>query len=248
MQKSVPSRSLSLECPPRRVVVRHVVHHVVGVPATLVLATFVGAALVVASPSALAQTSSNTTPPRLAPTVPPSETIPRAAPAPKPRPTTRRTTKKRVTTKPKPKPTVGTTTPNSQDGFVRATVTGAGTKGVAVREAPTISATLMSRKPEGTILRVACEAAGEAVKDLTSGRSSAVWVKLTSGGFVASIYTTAYEAGSIGAGRALPACNADGTTPSTIAVATTKKPASGSAPAPSSGVVSAKGAVSTVAA
>jgi hypothetical protein len=243
MHKGVGQGSVDRDGSPRRVVSRSGLRAALSPVVAIAFATVFGIAFVAVAPEVHAQTSSNT-----APTVPPSQTIPRPAPSPSPRPATRRTTKKRVTTaKPKPKTTVPSTA-TSQDGSVRATVTGAGAKGVAVRDAPAITGTLMSRKPEGTILRVACEAPGEAVKDLTSGRSSAVWVKLTSGGFVASIYTTAFEAGKIGDARKLPACNADGTTPSTIAVATTKKPASSTAPAPaSSDVVGVKGAVSTVA-
>lgn len=104
----------------------------------------------------------------------------------------------------------------------------------------------MSRKPDGTVMRIECEATGEAVKDLTSGRTSSIWIKLATGGYVASIYTTAFEAGDITGPRKLPTCGPDGSAPSTIAVATTKKPTSNSAPANSS-VVSAKGTVSTVA-
>jgi hypothetical protein len=109
---------------------------------------------------------------------------------------------------------------------------------------------LMSRKPEGTIMRIACEVQGDSVKDNVSSRASTVWIKLVSGGFVASIYTSAFEAGEVGSGdRKLVACNADGTVPSTIPVSTetTKKPSgSGTTEPAKGGVVAAKGVVSTV--
>lgn len=216
---------------------------VVGRRVVLVLVASASAAFVGQPPSS-AQSSSNTAAPLTAPTVPPSATIPRATSA-SPRPAAPRTTRKRAKTTVKAKPKTTVAPVGNQDGSLRASVSGAGSKGVAVRETPAISGTLISRKPEGTIIRIACEVAGEAVKDLTSGRSSAVWVRLTSGGFVASIYTTAFQAGEISGTRKLQPCAADGSVASTIVVATTKKPAA--AAPPSSGVVSAKGAVSTVA-
>jgi hypothetical protein len=213
------------------------------------------------SPTASAQ-STNTAPPLTAPTVPPSATVPKSAPTPRraPKTTRRRVVTKakvRATTKKAAKPSTQsaptTTTPGTS--IIRATVVGAGTTGLAVRESPAVDGKLMSRKPEGTIMRIACEAQGASVKDNVSSRASTVWIKLVAGGYVSSIYTSAFEPGEVGTGnRKLIACNADGTVPSTIPVTTetTTKPSGSAASTPSTapankGVVPAKGAVSTVA-
>jgi hypothetical protein len=144
-----------------------------------------------------------------------------------------------------------TTTATTAAGkIIRATVVGAGETGLAVRETAAIAGKLLSRKPEGTIMRIACELQGDSVKDNVSSRASTVWIKLVSGGYVSSIYTSAFEAGEVGSGdRKLVGCNADGSVPSTIPVTpeTTKKQSGGSASTePPKGVVRAKGVVSTV--
>jgi hypothetical protein len=212
---------------------------------------------------ASAQSTSNTAPPLTAPTVPPSATVPRApSPSPSPRRRTSKATKRPVTAKAKAKAKTKPTTKSGSEGtdtaptpastekIKRATVVGSGSTGLAVREMAKIDGKLLSRKPEGTIMRIACEVQGDSVKDNVSSRASTVWIKLVSGGYVSSIYTSAFEAGEVGSGdRKLVACNADGSVPSTIPVApaTTKKPSGGTVTTePAKGVVSAKGAVSTV--
>jgi hypothetical protein len=217
----------------------------------------VGAAAVaglgVASPTAQAQ-SSNTAPPLTAPTVPPSATVPRATPSPTPR--APRTTRRRVKTTARVRPkttakTTATTAPSTEPStgtskIIRATVVGAGDTGLAVRETAAVTGKLMSRKPEGTIMRIACEVQGESVKDNVSSRASTVWIKLVAGGYVSSIYTSAFEAGEVGSGdRKLLACNADGTVPSTIPVTpeTTKKPAGSSGSSTATTAPANKGAV-----
>jgi hypothetical protein len=265
----MPTRTVSFNSPglnrPRSVV-RGLLGRSAGVAAVALAAAVcsIGLLGLMAEPAS-AQSTSNTAPPLTAPTVPPSATVPRAS-SPSPRRRAPKVTKRRVTAKAKAKaktkPTTEPTTKSGSEGsdtaptpastekIKRATVVGSGSTGLAVREMAKIDGKLLSRKPEGTIMRIACEVQGDSVKDNVSSRASTVWIKLVSGGYVSSIYTSAFEAGEVGSGdRKLVACNADGSVPSTIPVApaTTKKPSGGTATTePAKGVVSAKGAVSTV--
>ena len=93
----------------------------------------------------------------------------------------------------------------------RFTVTGTAGKGVAVRSAPGKAAKSIARKAEGATLTISCQVKGETVRDTTSGHVSSLWDKLSSGGYVANIYTTAYEAKTTGYSKGLRRCT--GTTP-----------------------------------
>ncbi len=81
-------------------------------------------------------------------------------------------------------------------------------KGVAVRAAPNTTAAILGRKPEGAALSITCQVKGTLVRDTTQKRSSALWDKLRTGGFVANIYTTAYEPAKTGYSTGLKACAA----------------------------------------
>ena len=119
---------------------------------------------------------------------------------------TKTATPKKVTKTATPKKvtkTAGVTT-----GF---TVTGTAGKGVAVRSAPGKAAKSIARKAEGATLTISCQVKGETVRDTTSGHVSSLWDKLSSGGYVANIYTTAYEAKTTGYSKGLRRCT--GTTP-----------------------------------
>ena len=119
---------------------------------------------------------------------------------------TKTATPKKVTKTATPKKvtkTAGVTT-----GF---TVTGTAGKGVAVRSAPGKAAKSIARKAEGATLIISCQVKGETVRDTTSGHVSSLWDKLSSGGYVANIYTTAYEAKTTGYSKGLHRCT--GTTP-----------------------------------
>lgn len=93
----------------------------------------------------------------------------------------------------------------------RFSVTGTAGKGVAVRSAPGKAAKSIGRKAEGATLTISCQVKGETVRDATSGHVSSLWDKLSSGGYVANIYTTAYEAKTTGYSKGLHRCT--GTTP-----------------------------------
>lgn len=85
-------------------------------------------------------------------------------------------------------------------------VTATAGKGVAVRTAPDTTAAVLGRKAEGTALSITCQVKGTLVRDTTQKRSSALWDKLRTGGFVANIYTTAYEPTRTGFSTGLKAC------------------------------------------
>ena len=135
------------------------------------------------------------------PTTPPKKAATATAKTATPKKVTTATAKK-VTAK-KVTKTAGVTT-----GF---TVTGTAGKGVAVRSAPGKAAKSIARKAEGATLIISCQVKGETVRDTTSGHVSSLWDKLSSGGYVANIYTTAYEAKTTGYSKGLHRCT--GTTP-----------------------------------
>ena len=85
-------------------------------------------------------------------------------------------------------------------------VTATAGKGVAVRTAPDTTAAVLGRKAEGAALSITCQVKGTLVRDTTQKRSSALWDKLRTGGFVANIYTTAYEPTRTGFSTGLKAC------------------------------------------
>ena len=80
-----------------------------------------------------------------------------------------------------------------------------------MRSAPGKAAKSIGRKAEGATLTISCQVKGETVRDATSGHVSSLWDKLSSGGYVANIYTTAYEAKTTGYSKGLHRCT--GTTP-----------------------------------
>ena len=116
------------------------------------------------------------------------------------------TVKKTVT--PKNTPKKATKTAGVTTGF---TVSGTAGNRVAVRSAPGKAAKSIARKAEGETLAISCQVKGETVRDATSGHVSSLWDKLSSGGYVANIYTTAYEAKTAGYSKGLHRCT--GTTP-----------------------------------
>lgn len=125
-------------------------------------------------------------------------TLPATLPTTPPKKATKKATKPKTAAK-----TTGATT--------RFSVTGTAGKGVAVRSAPGKAAKSIARKAEGATLTISCQVKGETVRDTTSGHVSSLWDKLSSGGYVANIYTTAYEAKTVGYSKGLHRCT--GTTP-----------------------------------
>ena len=117
-----------------------------------------------------------------------------------------------VRTRPASPRTAGATsaTTASRTGTRAATgahrVTATAGKGVAVRTAPDTTAAVLGRKAEGAALSITCQVKGTLVRDTTQKRSSALWDKLRTGGFVANIYTTAYEPTRTGFSTGLKAC------------------------------------------
>ncbi len=113
-------------------------------------------------------------------------------------------------------------------------VTATAGKGVAVRAAPNTTAATLGRKAEGAALSITCQVKGTLVRDTTQKRSSALWDKLRTGGFVANIYTTAYEPTKRGYSAGLKACPASNSprkssaTAKTTTVNTTARAGSGS--------------------
>ena len=100
-------------------------------------------------------------------------------------------------------------------------VTATAGKGVAVRATPDTTAAILGRKAEGAALSITCQVKGTLVRDTTQKRSSALWDKLRTGGFVANIYTTAYEPTKTGYSTGLKACAASKSPTATGATATT---------------------------
>ena len=105
-------------------------------------------------------------------------------------------------------------------------VSGVGKGGVAVRSAPGVAAAAIGRKAEGVVLRISCQVKGEVVRDSKLGRASALWDRLVTGGYVANVYTTAYNAKTVGYTTGLHKCSGTiptvpkrTTTATTIAVA-----------------------------
>lgn len=92
-------------------------------------------------------------------------------------------------------------------------VAATGGKGVAVRSRPDPAATLLGRKAEGAVLTITCQVKGTLVRDATQNRSSTLWDKLSTGGYVANIYTTAYEPTKAGISTGLKACPASANVP-----------------------------------
>ena len=125
------------------------------------------------------------------------------------------------------KPRRATVTTTSSRGPAAAThrVTATAGKGVAVRATPDAVGALLGRKAEGAALSIRCQVRGTLVRDATQKRSSALWDRLAGGGYVANVYTTAYEPATTGYSRGLKACA--GSTASTArATATTVTPTS----------------------
>lgn len=116
--------------------------------------------------------------------------------------TTKATTKRKAaTTKRK-----AATTRRPSTATTSFRVSGAGQRGVAVRSAPGVAATAIGRKAEGVALRISCQVKGEVVRDAKLGRASALWDKLVTGGYVANVYTTAYNAKTVGYTTGLHRC------------------------------------------
>ena len=116
--------------------------------------------------------------------------------------TTKATTKRQAaTTKRK-----AATTRRPSTATTSFRVSGAGQRGVAVRSAPGVAATAIGRKAEGVALRISCQVKGEVVRDAKLGRASALWDKLVTGGYVANVYTTAYNAKTVGYTTGLHRC------------------------------------------
>ena len=85
-------------------------------------------------------------------------------------------------------------------------VSGVGKGGVAVRSAPGVAAAAIARKAEGVALQISCQVKGEIVRDAKLGRASALWDRLVAGGYVANVYTTAYDAKTVGYTTGLHKC------------------------------------------
>ena len=104
-------------------------------------------------------------------------------------------------------------------------------------------------------MKVVCQVKGEVVRDTTIGRTSSLWDRLSTGGYVANVYTTAFEAKKAGFSTGLTGCT--GVTPTAppntaapagaVAVATTLAPgaAGPSVPSTKAGVVGARVLVPT---
>ena len=119
------------------------------------------------------------------------------------------------------KPRRATVTTRSSAGSGGAThrVTATAGKGLAVRATPDAAGALLGRKAEGAALSIRCQVRGTLVRDATQKRSSALWDRLAGGGYVANVYTTAYEPATTGYSRGLKACA--GSTSTTASAAST---------------------------
>lgn len=173
------------------------------VGATLVALLVVAFALaqVPASGSAGGGVNLQAAPPTAA-TVPPERTVPRITTA--HRTTTRKkvvrksvTTVKQATTAGSTKVT-GTTIAGGSTTKVmkalRATVNGSGSY-VAVRAEPDPKSALLRRIPDGTIVSIGCQMIGVSVADPGLRRKSAVWNRLTTGGYMTNLYSSLYRDG-----------------------------------------------------
>ena len=100
-------------------------------------------------------------------------------------------------------------------------VTATAGKGVAVRATPDAAGTLLGRRAEGAALSIRCQVRGTLVRDATQKRSSALWDRLAGGGYVANVYTTAYDPATAGYSRGLKACTGSTSTATASSVRAT---------------------------
>ncbi len=134
--------------------------------------------------------------PPTAATVPPERTIPRITSP------VRKTVKKKVVRKPVTTVKHGNTTGTTIAGAgttttvkpLRATVNGSGSY-VAVRAEPDPKSALLRRIPDGTIVSIGCQMIGVSVADPGLRRKSAVWNRLTAGGYMTNLYSSLYRDG-----------------------------------------------------
>ena len=185
--------------------------------------------------------------PPTAATVPPERTIPRIT-------STVRKAAKKVVRKPvttvKHANATGTTIVGSGTTTtvkpLRATVSGAGTY-VAVRAQADPKSALLRRIPDGTIVSIGCQMIGVSVADPGLRRKSALWNRLTTGGYMTNLYTSLYRDGetkpTVGhaCSRSTSVSGTEGSGSS--ATATTQLPADGG---PANGKVPTKPAVTAV--
>lgn len=151
----------------------------------------------------------------------------------------------------KPRGVTVTRKPAVSSGAATHRVTATAGKGVAVRATPDAAGALLGRRAEGAALSIRCQVRGTLVRDTTQKRSSALWDRLAGGGYVANVYTTAYEPATAGYSRGLKACTGSTSTATassvratatTIARASSAR-ASGTASTTPSGSVTVKSTV-----
>lgn len=163
-----------------------------------------------------------------------------------------KTSTRKTTAASKTRKTTKTVIATVKTGVKTFLVEKTGTSGVAVRSGPAPSATLISRRAEGAVLRVVCEITGVSVTDHSANRTSSLWDKLSGGGYVAHVYTSGYDPKRSGRALGVAACPAVKTDATTSESTTTVVGAAAGAPtAPSetttakSGVVQVKSSVTT---
>ncbi len=95
---------------------------------------------------------------------------------------------------------------------------------ITVRSAPDAATRAIGHRANGSRLSIICQTKGTKVHDTTTGHSSTLWDKLSTGGYVSNLYTHAYSPTTTGYTPGLKRCTSNTTTkPASRTTTTTTK-------------------------